>query len=161
MTTTESPLTAGTAIRDAMFAAAEYAVHEMRDSDQISAVTAGRMLGEVSKALELIAEEGVLTTEVSKALDYGTVSTDSAMLTNGGAAMRSGLSTYEKKKAAKQLHDLTSEGETPFQKGFDFVDDPCVPVADYLMQECGYDDDDSLDIAELFLKRVAAKIAGR
>lgn len=151
-------------VRDAILAAvrqsAEAAAFDLLATDQISPAQRLTILHDVEKALGGLEGETYLR-EVSKALDYGAVSTDAALLTGGGAATHQSmgpLSDFQKRKKTDELLRDTEKGLTPFQKGFVFSDDPVADVAGFVQDEYGVlDDDDCLDIAEGFFVAVVGR----
>lgn len=133
-------------LKAALMDSAQAVLADMLDSGQLSQNEALSLTAEIAKALEPIEAEA----EVVKALDYGSVTTDSAAMTNGQAFTREGLSEREAKRRARELKEDTDEGLTPFQKGFEWSEDPVVDVTTYLMDDAGYSTDDALQIAKAF-----------
>lgn len=149
--------TAKDAIVKAALSAAEAAVQDLLASEQIHPSDRFTLLSSVEKALGGIEDSPALVREVSKALDYGLVTTDGAYLTGGGAATAASLSDYQKRKKIDELLRDTEKGLTPFVAGFAFSDDPLADVAEFVQSEMGVmDDDDALDISEGFFVKIVA-----
>ncbi len=146
-------------VKAMMLASAQSAIADMLEAGELEASDAGELLGELSKALAVFGD-GYLSPYVSKALDFGQLSTNTADLAGGYAATREGLSPFKKKKMARELYEDTRKGLTPFQKGFQFSDAPPVDVADFLVEEYDLGGEDALDVAETFLENLSAWAAG-
>ena len=159
MTKTDS-YTVKDVIVNAALAAAEAAVNDLMLSDQISGMNRYELLSSVEKALGGL-EDAVLTREVSKALDYGVVSTDASALAGGAVAVREDLgplTEFQKAAITDDLVRYTEKGLTPFVQGYQFSDDPSSDVADFVHSEMGVADlDDALDIAEGFFVAIVGR----
>ena len=125
---------------------AQDALSDMHESGQLDGNAVLAMTSQVAKALSEIEAD----VEVVKALDYGNVTTDSALLTQGGAFTGESLSTRAMRRIARELLDDTRDGETPFQKGFTWSDDPVIDVAEYLQDDLGLEADDAIGVAKAF-----------
>jgi|GEM_PF-5351666 len=154
--------TAADVLKGVLHQTATSLISTLLDSEQISHNDALALTAEVSKALGALGESEAMEREVVKALDYGgAITMDAASMGAAQAALRSGLSDYQKEKKAKQFYEATLEGWTPFQKGYQPSEDGLmVDVADFLMQEERLGDDDALDVAGRFLGRVAKAARG-
>lgn len=147
-------------IKGAMLHAGLAALSDMHGAEQIDADQFASMTAEITKSVGVLAEE-VFGTEVSKALDYGAVSTDASQLTQGGAATFASepedLTDFRREIIARELHKATIEGYSPISKavGYEPPSDPeefLSDVGDCAMQHYGCNSDDGLAIAQRFVQ---------
>lgn len=159
--------TAREVVQTQVFKALHATVQDLLDSGQIDSGDALHITQEVSKAMLAIpAEAGEV--EVLKSLSYGALTTDTAMLSGGGALSFAAeldaqtLSEYGKRRIAKALVDDTLAGVSPVSKAVGYeppadMDEFRTDIADCFMQEFGVSADDGLECADLFFNMLAGR----
>jgi hypothetical protein len=148
-------------VKSVMFKAAQLAINDMLDAGEITTDDVGILVGELSKSLAVFGED-LISPYVSKALEYGVVTTESRDLAAGAAATRESLSGFKKRKMARELYEDTKKGLTPFQKGWQPSDEGAVvDIADFLADEYGIGGEDALDVTEIFVDNLPAWAAGQ
>lgn len=158
--------TARDVVLQQVFKALRATVADLQDSGQIETADALELTEQVSKAL-LSVPASAGETEVLKSLPYGALTTDAALLTQGGAltgldAEPEAISEYGKRRIAKALYDDTVAGLSPVSKALGYtppadMEEFRTDVADCFMQEFGVNTDDGLECAEHFFNLLAGR----